>query len=239
MNDLTLLYYTASTIEDYLAENVRKHLLKMNAEAYPIISVSQKPLDFGTNLCVGEIGKSYYNCYKQIYLGAKEVKTKYAALIEDDTLYPMEHFSHRPTSEDVFSFNKNMWYAEETEYWNKGWVGMCTCIVATKYLIDTLAPRFRKYPKETDVPKNMIQFFQEPGRFDYKFGIPNAKAEYYYGKIPILTFNYFKALGGKADSVAHKPVSVTELEPWGDCWELKKSYWGRARPREECKRYFA
>ena len=40
---ITLLYYTASKIEEYLGENVRKHLKSLGD--YPIVSVSQKPLD--------------------------------------------------------------------------------------------------------------------------------------------------------------------------------------------------
>lgn len=229
MTDLTLLYYTASTIEDYLGENVRKHLLKTNKGKYPIVSVSQKPLKFGKNICVGEIGKSYYNCYKQILTGAKEVKTKYVAMCEDDTLYPKEHFNNRPSSDTVFSINKNMWYAEEIGYWNKGWVGMCTYMVATRYLIDTLVPRFLKYPRESDLPKTrrVSRMFQEPGRFD------GANTEYFSTKIPVLTFNYQKALGGKAGSKWAKPTIVQKLPHWGDAWELKKKFWGKARPRGE------
>lgn len=234
MNDLTLLYYTASTIEEYLGENVRKHLLEVNNGKYPIVSVSQKPLDFGENICVGEIGKSYYNCCKQILTGAKEVKTKYVAMCEDDTLYSQKHFSYRSTDEKVFAFNQNMWYAEEQEYWNKGWVGMCTCITTSKYLIDTLIPRFARYPNENTLPKTRIsRVFQEPGRFD------NAKTEYFSTKIPILTFNYQDALGGKADNRENEVISRQDLEPYGNCWKLKKKFWGRARPRKELKPRYA
>jgi hypothetical protein len=230
MNDLTLLYYTANTIEEYLGNNVRKHLLEVNNGKYPIVSVSQKPLDLGENICIGEVGQSYYNCYRQIFEGVKKVKTKYVALCEDDTLYSQEHFEHRPTSEEVFAFNKNMWYAEEQEYWNKGWVGMCTVIVATKYLLDILTPRFVRYPKESDLPKTRIsRIFQEPGRWD------GAKTEYFTTKIPILTFNYFDGLGGKATSRENQTTSRQTFEHYGDCWELKKKFWGRARPRRECK----
>lgn len=227
LNDLTLLYYTANTIEEFLGENIRQHLLKVNEGKYPIVSISQKPLNFGENICVGEIGKSYYNCYKQIFIGAKEVKTEYIAMCEDDTLYSQEHFSHRPSNKKVFSYNKNMWYTEETEYWSKGWVGMCTCVVTTRYLIDMLKPRFEKFPKEDKSISKRV--FQEPGRFD------GANIEYWYSKIPILTFNYFGGLGGKAKSVAHPPASRQILDPYGDCWELKKKFWGRAKPKEQCK----
>lgn len=230
MTDLTLLYYTASRIEDFLGSNVRKHLLEVNQGKYPIISVSQKSLDFGKNICVGEIGQSYYNCYKQILIGARQVKTKYVAMCEDDTLYSNEHFSHRPSSEKTFSYNTNMWYTEETEYWNKGWHGMCTCIVATDYLVKTLEKRYIRFPNIEHVGRHqMLAFFSEPGPRD------RVNREFWKSEIPILTFNYFHALGGKAQSLAHPPISKQVLEPWGNCWELKKKFWGRAKPREQCK----
>jgi hypothetical protein len=134
MNNISLLYYTANTIEETLAENVRKHLLSIKGDL-PLISVSQKPIKFGKNICVGEIGKSYYNCYKQILTGAYAVKTPYVVCCEDDTLYSKEHFNHRPSNEKVFSYNQNMWYCEETEFWTKGWTGMLGCIVNIQYLI--------------------------------------------------------------------------------------------------------
>lgn len=232
-SDISLLYYTANKVENYLGNNVRKHLLKVNDNQYPIISVSQKPLDLGKNICVGNIGQSYYNCYKQILTGAKEVKTKYVAMCEDDTLYSKEHFSHRPTSENVFAYNKNKWFVEETEFWLHGWMGMCACIVATKYLIDTLSPRYIKYPDGGMVLNQ--KDFQEPGVRDYKFGIPNANVEQFETKIPILTFNFFHTLGGKKGSWYQKPTSKQNLAPWGNCWDLKKEFWGRAKKREECK----
>lgn len=233
MNDLTLLYYTASRIEDYLGNNVRNHLLEVNDNKYPIVSVSQKPLDFGENICVGDIGLSYYNCYAQIFIGAQHVKTKYVAMCEDDTLYNKEHFEHRPSNDKVFSFNKNMWYAEEIGFWNKGWVGMCVCIVSTEYLLDTLRPRFKRFPtSESLSKKEMLKHFQEPGRVD------GANTEYWTGKIPILTFNYFRALGGKAGSFTYPPTVAQNLEPYGDAWELKKKFWGRARPRGEGSQNF-
>lgn len=209
-----------------MTNNVRHHLLSIKGDL-PLISVSQKPLEgFGKNICVGEIGQSYYNCYKQIYLGAQEVETKYVALCEDDTLYSMEHFSHRP-SKDHFAFNRNMWYTEEICYFNKYDTGMCTCIVERDVLVKTLAPRFIMYPHESMVNERQQRYFQEPGRNDKRFGIPNAKVEYFRTKIPILTFNFFAGLGGKKISRAHNPIVKIELEPWGDCQTLKKSFWGR------------
>lgn len=225
MNNITLLYYTSNVMLDYCAQNVRKYLLELVGDKYPIISVSQKPLDLGQNICVGEIGKSYYNCYKQIYIGAQEVKTKYIACVEDDTLYNLEHFEYRP-SKGTFSFNENMWYLEEKCFWHKyerG--GMCTCIVERDVLVETLAPRFIMYPYESDVSERGQRYFQEPGRNDKRFGIPNAKVEYFKTEVPIITFNYFAGLGGKKVAEAHAPVEQKTLDPWGDSKTLKRRFW--------------
>ncbi len=77
------------------------------------------------------------------------------------------------------------------------------------------------------VSERMQRYFQEPGRNDTKFDIPNAKIETFKTKIPILTFNFFAGLGGKKVTKAHVPIIKQELEPWGNCWTLKKKFWGR------------
>ena len=63
MNDLTILYYTANKIPEHFANSVRADLLRVTEKKIPIISISQKPITFGMNSCVGEIGASAYNVY--------------------------------------------------------------------------------------------------------------------------------------------------------------------------------
>jgi len=224
-DDLTLLYYTANILPEHCANNVRRYLLKITQNKYPIISVSQDPLQFGFNICVGKIGRTYYNCYEQILLGARFVQTKYVACCEDDTLYSMEHFSHRPPK-DTFSYNGNMWYSEYDKFWRKyeGQNGMCGCIVETKKLIEYLEPRFIKFPSPPDSEKGQ-RHFQEPGRNDKWFGIPNAQTELFTTKTPLLTFNYFAGLGGKAITRDHVPIVKKSMEPWGDCDNLHNRFW--------------
>jgi len=224
-DDLTLLYYTANILPERTANNVRNHLLKVTGGKIPIVSVSQEPLDFGFNITVGKIGRTYYNCYKQILTGAMLVKTRYVACVEDDTLYSMEHFNHRPSS-GTFAYNGNMWYAEYEKYWRKfeGQSGMCGCIVETKTLIDTLTPRYLKFPDPPDSERAQ-RHFQEPGRDDRWFGIENAETEHFTTRIALLTFNYFAGLGGKAITKAHIPIIKKNMEPWGDCDALHNRFW--------------
>jgi hypothetical protein len=225
MNDLTLLYYTANVLSERPAENIRKYLLNVTRGEIPIVSVSQEPLKFGINICVGKIGRTYYNCYLQILTGAEEVKTKYVACVEDDTLYSMEHFNHRPFP-DTFAFNGNMWYFENDKFWRKyeGQSGMCGCIVETKLLKVYLEPRYKKFPEPPDNDRAQ-RHFQEPGRDDKWFGIENAKTEHFFTKIPLLTFNYFAGLGGKAITREHIPIVRKNIEPYGDCDSLHNRFW--------------
>jgi len=226
MNDLTLLYYTAHKLPDDCAERVRAHLLESGA-GLPIISVSQKPLNFGENICVGEIGQSFYNCYKQIYVGVQKVKTPFVACCEDDTLYNPEHFAFRP-AEDAFYYNKSMWYLEGVRkgvrrggiFWHKWQTGMFGCITRADLLLKVLKKRFDFTPEEPMPRRHYATAgWQEPGRFD------GERTEFFKTKIPLITFNYFNALGGKARSVVHKPAEETYLDYWGDATKLKDNFW--------------
>ena len=224
MNDLTLLYCTASLIPEFTAEKIRSHLLKVTKGKYPIVSVSQKPLSFGQNICVGEIGQSNYNFFKQMLIGAKEVKTKYAVCVDDDTLYVPEHFARRPSSENVFIYNTNVWFAGSKIFWRqKDMSGMSCHICPTKALINNLIPRFEMYP----APPRDLRHWGEPGKFDTEFGIPNAKVETFKTELPIVTFEFRGSLNGKRKRFGLKdPNNYTDnLKPFGNAKKLRREYW--------------
>ena len=100
----TLIYYTDGCVEDSIAKLAQAYILKANL---PIISVSQKPMDFGENYCIGEIGRSYENIQSQILVGLGKATTEYVALCEHDTIYPEGYFDFIPTHEGVFFYNRN------------------------------------------------------------------------------------------------------------------------------------
>lgn len=227
MDNLTIIYYTANTIPDTCARNVRKHLLEVTEGRIPIVSVSQKPIDFGTNICVGEIGQSYYSLYKQILTAAMAAKTRYVACCEDDALYNKEYFLHRPSSDDVFAYNLNWWYAEATCFWHKRIelkdTGNCELICSTKAIIENLKARFDVFPNPVG-DKSIQRYWQEPGRNDIYFGIPNAKFEYFSSAMPTIVFNRRGSLGGKRKSW-HSKTSVDFLPDWGKAKDLWQKYW--------------
>lgn len=223
MKDLTLLYYSAHSLPPKMEQVIRDRLATETRD-YPIVSVTQKPIELGTNICVGDIGKSHYNCYKQMYVGVQEVKTEFVAMCEDDTLYNQEHFSFRPPTND-FYYNTSMWFLEHSHrrpgsyYWHKWQSGMFGCIVPTQLALRMLTERFEKYPEE--VHRWQRHYWMEPHKNE-RLGLPNYEAQYFETDIPLITMNYYEGLDGKKRSESHQPIEAETIPYWGNANKL----WG-------------
>lgn len=107
-SEITIVYLTDNYLDERITEACKRHLLKA-AEGKRIISVSQKPIDFGENICVGEIGRSSINIDKQLLEGLKQVKTRFVAIAEHDVIYSGEHFNWIPPDDIYFYYNVNCW----------------------------------------------------------------------------------------------------------------------------------
>jgi len=101
MSDLTVVYYTSNRENESFEARVRKRLA-LHAGDCPIISVSQKPVELGTNICVGDIGLSTRNAFWQLMTGCEAAKTKYVCTAESDFLYPPEFFLFRPPGPGLY-----------------------------------------------------------------------------------------------------------------------------------------
>lgn len=240
MNDLTILYYTSNRISDEFARNIRFLIWRNSRQmglipnpalipnppeadlkAYatsdgpPIISVSQKPISFGHNICIGDIGSSVYNVYRQILIAAQEAQTQWVVCCEDDTLYAPEHFRWRPMDDSVFYYNMNRWWIEpEGVFRWRDRTGMCACICSRELLIDALTERFEKFP-EPMTERKQYNGWGEPGRYDKNLGLIQRKAVYFQTNDPIVTFNHKDSLGGLRRTNPGDKLQ-NELFPWGD-----------------------
>lgn len=107
-NLLTVLYYTSNREDPEFEKKIIENL-KQTCGDLPIISISQKPIDLGKNICVGDVGHSYINEWRQILIGAKEAKTPYVICAESDHLYPPEYFTFVPPQNDRFYRYNNIW----------------------------------------------------------------------------------------------------------------------------------
>lgn len=104
-----LVYYTNNVPEEKLFLACQAQLNKcMEIWKFPIISVSQKPINFGQNF-VMDLESSVLSIFKQILKGLEECKTDIIFLIEHDLLYHPSHFDFTPEKPDHFYFNLNFW----------------------------------------------------------------------------------------------------------------------------------
>lgn len=105
----TILYYTDNQCRDDIATACRKQIERCSKwHEIPIVSVSQVPIDFGTNIVLN-IGRSQLSMFKQILTGLEVIKEGIVFFCEHDCLYPPQHFDFEPPEKDVYYFNTNVW----------------------------------------------------------------------------------------------------------------------------------
>src|SRR3989304_6181792 len=104
----TVLYYTSNQEHQGLEQRVRENILA-RCGGLASISISQKPIDFGTNICVGEVGASGFNMFRQVLIGCEAAKTPFIISAESDCLYPPDYFTFRPKRDDVCYRNSNLY----------------------------------------------------------------------------------------------------------------------------------
>lgn len=239
--DLTIVYYTsghlAKTNPGFL-RHTSSQLIRV-AQGFPIISVSQHPLSFGfgdsgivaddaidhKNVCVGEIGRSHLNIYRQLLIGAREATTPYIATAEDDILYSHSHFrTHRPPNHR-FAYDLNRWgmntWVKPPVFGYRARPVVNQLIAPTSLLIDSLEERFNKFKgvPDEEVP---ISFWGDPGRYEKQLGVTVREIECFAAPEPSIVFSHEEAFGflnhGVRKSVGEFPR--TELPGWGSAEKI-------------------
>ncbi len=214
--DLTIIYYTDGSVKDYIGNLVRSYISKAGV---PIISVSQEPIDFGTNICVGKIGRSFESIHKQTLTGAKAAKTKYIALAEHDTLYPDGYFDWLPPSDDTFYYNKNRVFVVAKKgpqygmyiYYDDARPNADQLICNRELFIEAIEKRLALISEN---PPELPRSWCEPGVSDYFEG---EKREWRYNKphsVDILHNDNFTARVGTFVDTGY------ELDGWGPFKEI-------------------
>jgi len=224
IKNLSVIYYTPNYKDETFAEKIRQALLKTIGNT-PLISVSQKPLNFGKNICVGDIGRSPRNVYKQMLIGCKEATTDYVGMAEDDTLYHPAHFDSLFFPRlDTLAFNLGRWsvapwltppvYSEVRTPCNSN------MIAPRKLLIELLEKRFATYPDIKDGKR-----WNEPGKYDERFGIGKYKVKGFV-TMPTVSFTHYESLGFDFLKKRKRiyPVRAYDIPYWGKVSDLLKQY---------------
>lgn len=226
MSDLTCVYYTANAISDHFAQSTRKQLRAALGDL-PLISVSQKPIDFGDNhIFQGE--RSHFNIYRQALMGAKLAKTPYIALCEDDVLYSPEHFKLR-SSPGKFAYNLGAWSIftwGQPMFTHKGTVrrNLHSLICERDLFIEAMEERFEKYPDPSG--QRTKDLWAEPGKYERQLGVTVRETEEFYTNPPNIVFSHetelsFEGLGERKRMGEFRAYVIPY---WGEASQVRKLY---------------
>jgi len=171
------VYYTNNIINPEIFNAVQKQLSLFKG---PIVSVSHKPIDFGTNIVVN-LESSILSMFKQILIGVENIKADIIYLTEHDILYHPSHFDFKPINPDRFYYNVNTWKVcsktgQALFYYTKQVSGLCGY---KKIMVDHYRNRIKKVEKEGF--SRRMGF--EPGTWQPPRGVDSYRSHTYMSQV--------------------------------------------------------
>lgn len=222
MKDLTIIYLTANQHPEHFTK-YQLDIFKKAANGYPIISVSRKPMDLGTNIL--DTGpKSHLNMYKQLVAAARTVKTPYIAAAEDDALYPEEHFREFRPPLDAVSYNMMRWslFTWTNMYNIKERISNCTLIAPKDYYIEAWEERFAKYPNDS-MPLHRVS---EIGRNNQEgwMGVSLRNCVKWQSSVPVIHVNHPVGTDSTGMKKRMGRIRAYDIPYWGKAVDIIKEY---------------
>src|SRR3990167_1346211 len=102
-----IIYYTDNEPDPSIMK-VCQNQLKRSFTG-DIVSVSIKPMDFGRNIVLRGVKRSYPTMLKQILTALEASTCGVVFFTEHDVLYHPSHFKFTPDRDDTFYYNTNDW----------------------------------------------------------------------------------------------------------------------------------
>jgi len=209
MKQATIIYYTHNLEDPTFEKKVQDTILK-NCQGLPIISVSHKPINFGTNICVGEKPLSYSNVLRQTLIGLKAAKTKFCIGAEDDCLYPPDYFSFTPkTINNAYRYtNVVVHFDGRNRFWKKNYVEAAQ-MCGTQYWINSIEKILSGNDSWDPIPVNPPYVFTSGDKYSWT------------GEIPVIYFKTRKSFNFKT---GFRSGSLTKVPYWGSAQEVYNQY---------------
>jgi len=215
--EVTILYYSSNREDPKFEEKIQANLLKVCGDL-PIISVSQKPIDLGTNICVGDVGASGFNCFRQILIGCEAATTEFVISAEADCLYPPDYFTFAPERNDVCYRDSNLYVmGDHRRYYFKKEEGATHAqIVGREFYIKRLKELFEGAPQwsieEMNFPKER---WRKADIFD--------EIIHYKTENPVVQIKTHRGMRYYTHS---DRTPIYKIPYWGEGSELRKAYAG-------------
>lgn len=161
-NDATIIYYTSNREDPGFENRVIENLLQAS-NGLPIISVSQKPINLGKNICIGDVGTSGFNMFRQVQIALETATTPFVISAEADCLYPPDYFEFMPPELDKCYRDSNLYVMPDARdfYFHKSEGATHAQIVGREFYKKTLEKLFKGAPdwstEEKNFPKERIR----------------------------------------------------------------------------------
>ena len=213
--NLTICYYTSNKENPVFEQKVRDNILK-NCGGLPIISVSHKPIDFGKNIVVGDVGVSGFNMFRQVQIALRECKTRFVLSCEADCLYPPDYFTFRPERDDRCYRNSNLYVMAHKRplLWKKEEGATHAQIIGREFYLKRLDELFKGCPEWSPDEKNF------PRERLHKVDVFD-EVEFYKTENPVLQIK-------TSDSMRHHThsdrIDRSAIQYWGKATDIRKKY---------------
>lgn len=213
---ITILYCSSNREKPDFEKRIIENLLRVNG-GIPIISVTQQPLDLGRNICVGDVGASGFNYFKQVLIGLREIKTKFTIMAEADCLYPSGYFDFIPERENICYRANDIYIVPDRRnyFFYKKEGSTFAQIVGTEFYKTTLETLFDGAPEWSTEEKN---FPKERYRKSDVF----KEFERWNPPAPLISF---KTHMGMRYYTHSERTPIYELPYWGNSKKLCDYYY--------------
>lgn len=220
MNDVTILYYSSNKEMPEFEKRIIDNLLEVKGDL-PIISVTQKPIDLGENICVGEVGASGFNMFRQVLIGCEAAKTKFVISAEADCLYPPDYFKFVPERDDICYRDENLYVMGQHRryFYKKPWGATHAQIVGREFYIESLKGLFGDGPMWSLEERN---FPKERSRHKMEDVFPKKKIVMYESENPVVQIKTSQSMRNYTASVREP---VYDLPYWGNGTDFRKKYY--------------
>ncbi len=213
-----ILYYSNNVLEGTPLDGFVQTTLKQAAKKIPIVSVSQKPMTLGNNICVGPKPCSHASIFEQILAGLKCIgDDAYVFLVEHDCLYHASHFTDAPacaSKPNQVNYNTHCYRCIDDGYARRSSkhpaLSQCSGLAGTLRAAITE----KLYLYQNDGYREGIRKV-EPGTGK---GCYWAEVCYYESEIPNVDIRHKKNF---TSDVSLTPQCQT-IQHWGDCKKLRE-----------------
>lgn len=215
-----IIYCSSNQERQDFEQKIRDNILASCGDI-PIISVTQKPIKFGVNICVGDdIGISGFNYFRQFLMGAEASNADYVISAEADCLYPPDYFQFVPESLETCYRNRNLYVMgnKRDYYWHKPEGATHSQVVGREFYVQRLRMLFHGAPQWSEKERNFPR--ERWGQVDV---VKPEQLEYWDTENPVVQI---KTGQGMRHYTRSERVDILEIPYWKSGKELKRRICG-------------